>query len=580
MLDCATLRSVPSGLARIAQRSNAAICPVIRRSIAKAVGLITRRSFVAVLASVPALGLLAQNHGAMRSSWNVRAFGATGDGRTLDTRAVQTAINSCNAGGGGLVYLPAGGNFLIGTIYLKNHVTLYLETNARLTGSSDMSQYAKDTGSNPYYPEPMDRCLIYAQGATDIGLAGNGTVVGHGADGFFPIPGSLGREALQRPMLIRFENCERIGITDLSLEHCGAWSIHLKDSRDFSIQNLRIDNDGQDGIVIESSQVGTISNCHMRCGDDCIALITSSPEKPLRCVTITNCQLESSWAAIRFGPASKGNFEDVIVSNCIFYNCAGGGIKLGMFEGAEICNCIFENIVMDQVAAPVIILIATWPDIGSTTPARRVMPVGKIRNLQFRGIRVITQLLKPNARPDRNSSMFFHGHPDSAITNVTLSDFDATFAGGGANEDAERRNIPDMNQIDYQQGGYWTDDKALWGIPPAYGLYARHTEALSLSNVTFSLANHDLRSPLFCFDSEGLAISQFRAQCSSGVPMITARNCFDLTLAGLRPQTKTILLRLEGAKSGDVAMLNNNRWLYTKLFECADGTPAHSVRWK
>jgi hypothetical protein len=381
-------------------------------------------------------------------------------------------------------------------------------------------------------------------------------------------------------MLIRLENCERIRIRDLSLEHCGAWCIHLKNSSDFSLQALRIDNEGQDGIDIESSEQGIISDCAMRCGDDCIALIASSVEKPVRGIRITNCYLRSRWAAIRFGPASKGDFEDVVVSSCVFADCNGGGIKLGMFEGAEIRNCLFENIVMDHVTAPVLMLIATWPDIGSTNPNRKMMPVGKIHDLQFRGISAITQLRKPDSRPDQNGSMFFHGHPDSAITNVIVSDFNGTFAGGGTAEDARRRNIIDTNQIDYRQGGYWTDDKTLWGIPPAYGLYARHTKGLSLDNVTFSLANPDSRSPLFCFDSEGLSISRFKAQCSSGVPLIIARNCSKVTLADLHPQPKTILLRLEGAKSSDVAMLSNNRWLYTRLFECADGSPVNAVSWK
>jgi hypothetical protein len=548
--------------------------------VAKAAALLTRRSLLTLLSFLPVSELLTQAAEPVMNGWNVRAFGATGDGHTLDTRAVQAAIDACNAGGGGLVYFPSGGTFLIGTIYLKNHVTLYVDENARLLGSTDISQYGTDTGLNPYYPEPIDRCLIYGKGVTDIGLAGNGTIAGHGMGSFVAVTGASGREALQRPMLIRLENCERIRIRDLSLEHCGAWCIHLKNSSDFSLHALRIDNEGQDGIDIESSEQGIISDCDMKCGDDCIALITTSSEKPVRGIRITNCHLRSRWAAIRFGPASKGDFEDVVVSNCIFVDCNGGGIKLGMFEGAEIRNCLFENIVMDHVTAPVLMLIATWPDIGSTNPNRKMMPVGKIHDLQFRGIRAITQLRKPDSRPDQSGTMFVHGHPDSAITNVIVSDFDGTFAGGGTAEEAWRRNIIDTNQIDYRHGGYWTDDKTLWGILPAYGLYARHTDGLNLNNVTFSLANPDWRCPLFCFDSKGLSISRFKAQCTRGVPMVIARDCSDVTLADLHPQTKTTLLRLEGAKSSDVAMLSNNPWLYTKLFECADGTPVDAVRWK
>jgi len=515
---------------------------------------------------------------AVASRWDVVDFGATGDGRTLDTVAVQAAINTCNAAGGGVVYFPAGGNFLIGTVYLKSKVTLHVEARARITGSSDMLHYGTDTGINPYYPEPIDRCLIYARGASGIAIIGAGEIVGRGSEPYRPVPGASGRDAVQRPMLVRLENCERIRISGLSLSHCGAWCIHLKNTIEFRIQHLLIENDGQDGIDIEGCQEGLISDCQLRCGDDCIALITSSPDQPIRTITISNCHLQSRWAGVRFGPASKGNFEDIIVSNCIFYRCDGGGIKLGMFEGAEIRNCVFDNIVMDQVTAPIIILIATWPDIGSPDANRKMMPVGKIHDLQFQGFQVNTGLAGPDSRPDQNGTMFFHGHPDSAITNVRITDVAVTFAGGGTMEDSQRRSIVDMNQIDYRQGGYWTDDKSLWGIPPAYGLYARHMKGLSLTDVDFSFTKRDFRSPLALFDSDRVYISRFSAQCTSGAALVTARNCSDLVLASLDSQTKTVLLRLEGERSEQVSIIYNDERRYTKLFECVDGAKTSAIQ--
>jgi hypothetical protein len=540
--------------------------------------MLTRRTVLAHLATISILGQLPQGSVPARSIWDVVDCGATGDGRTLDTAAVQAAINACNAAGGGVVYFPAGGNFLIGTIYLKSKLTLHVEAGAQITGSADMQQYGTDTGTNPYNPEPIDRCLIYATDAADINITGAGAIVGHGPEPYRAVLGAFGRDALQRPMLIRLEKCERIRISGLSLNHSGAWCIHLKNSTGFRIQHLLIENDEDDGVDIEGCQDGLISDCQLRCGDDCIALITSSPDQPVRSITITNCQLQSRWSGIRFGPASKGNFEDVLVSDCIFFRCDGGGIKLGMFEGAEIRNCIFNNIVMDQVTAPVIILIATWPDIGSTDANRRMMPVGKIQDLQFQGFLVNTPLLGPNSRPDRNGTMFFHGHPESAIANVGIRDFAATFAGGGTIEDAHRRDIVDMNQIDYRQGGYWTDDKVLWGVPPAYGLYARHTSGLSLTDVAFSLAKSDFRSPLVLFDSDRLHISHFSAQCASGVPLVTARDCSDLVLASLEPDRRTVLLRLEGERSKDVSILDTARGRYTELCECVGGAKATAIR--
>src|SRR5580698_7233946 len=124
-------------------------------------GMLTRRTVLAHLATISILGRLPQGSLPAKGRWDVVDYGATGDGRILDTAAVQAAINACNAAGGGVVYFPAGGNFLIGTIYLKSKLTLHVEAGAQITGSTDMQQYGTDTGTNPYYPEPIDRCLIY-----------------------------------------------------------------------------------------------------------------------------------------------------------------------------------------------------------------------------------------------------------------------------------------------------------------------------------------------------------------------------------------------------------------------------------
>jgi hypothetical protein len=173
--------------------------------------------------------------------------------------------------------------------------------------------------------------------------------------------------------------------------------------------------------------------------------------------------------------------------------------------------------------------------------------------------------------------MFFQGHPEAAIENITLTDISVTFAGGGTAQQAERREMIDMDNVDYRNGGYWTDDKNLWGVPPAYGLYARHLKGLSLSNIAFSLAKADLRSPLFCFDSSDISISEFHADCASGTAIVTARNCSDVKLSGIQPQTKTVILRLEGEKSNDVEIFDNESRRYTQLFECLDGANADAI---
>jgi hypothetical protein len=510
-------------------------------------------------------------------AWNVRDLGATGDGITLDTRAIQAAVDSCHHSGGGVVYFPPGGQFLTGTIYLRDHVKLHIDLGARVIGSSDMSQYGDDTGSNPYYPEPIDRCLIYGRGVKDIALGGAGTIIGCEADRYLPLPDTSGRDAKQRPMLIKLENCSLITISGLNIERCGAWAIYIRGSSDFSFRDLRINNQGQDGIVVDGCNSGTIANCRLMCGDDCIALVTSLQENPIYNITISGCELRSSWAGVRFGPASKGNFESIIVSDSIFHDCDGGGIKLGMYEGAEIRDCIFHDLVMQRVTSPINIMVTTWPEIGTNKPDRAMMPLGKIHDLQFRGIRAITKGIPPSVRPDQGSCIFMHGHPESVIENVTLTDVDATFAGGGTAGDAQHRNMIDINLIDFRRGGYWTDDKDVWGVPPAYGLYARHVKGFTLNNLAFFVANPDLRSPVFCSDCEDISISGFEAHCANGGAMVTARNCSHMALSNLHPKGDAVLLRLEGKKSNGVTLSQNDPRQFRKLFECYQGASAKAV---
>lgn len=506
-------------------------------------------------------------------SWDVRRFGAKGDGHTLDTRAVQNAIDSCHRNGGGVVVFAAGCTFLIGTIYIKDHVTLCLHQHSVILGSDNLIDYGNDVGLSPFYPEPLDLCLIYAKNAIDIGITGEGSIVGHTQDNFTSPPGAVGRAVEQRPMLIRFEHCRQISISDVSLQQCGSWCVHLKRSQDIFIRSIRIHNKQQDGFDLESCQNISISDCHLECGDDAIAVTTSSLDYPARNITVTNCLLRSRWAGIRFGPLSRGNFENITVSNCVFYDCNGGGIKLGMYEGAEIRDCVFNNLVMDQVSAPVSIFIATWPEIGSTAPNPATMPVGRIHDLQFRGFQVVTKPGDPGPRPDLDSAIFLQGHPQSSIENILFEDINVTFSGGGTQAQSSRRDIVDMNEIDYRKDGYWTDDKSTWGVPPAYGLYARHLKGLTMEDVRFGLANPDRRSALFLSDSEDIRITGFEAACDPiDTAVITARNCIGLMLSEIEALPKaTALVRIEGPGSDKISLTSNDARMFDKTFLCVDG---------
>ncbi len=492
------------------------------------------------------------NYSEFNGHYNVKEHGASGGGEQYDTTAVQKAIDLCHKNGGGTVLFPGGGTYLIGTISLLSNVTLHIAGNARILGSDQLADYADDTGISPYYPEPLDRCLIYACEEHNIRLTGEGIIDGN-FRGKAPVsPKEADGRGKQRPMLIRFEKCDEVHISGLRLENAFSWCTHLKYCSYVHLYNVTIRNKKQDGFNIESCAFTTISDCHLECGDDGIALTTSSADKPLTNLSVVNCHISSKWAAVRLGPLSKGNFENITVSNCVFQNCGGGGVKMGMFEGAEIKNCIFSNIVMDRVTAPVSMFLGNWTDIGSMDNQPPLMPLGKIKNVYFNNLRATAvdgpvspwrdrdafsarQIADMRLRPDQNSVMIFHGHPESVIESVFLSNIHITFPGGGTADEAERRDVIDINDIAYHSEDWrWTEDKNVWGVMPAYGVYARHIENLNLNNTTFECSSPEKRPAIFCQQSSSITLSHLSAEADNYSPLIITKDCGEPELHGCK----------------------------------------------
>jgi hypothetical protein len=154
-----------------------------------------------------------------------------------------------------------------------------------------------------------------------------------------------------------------------------------------------------------------------------------------------------------------------------------------------------------------------------------------------------------------------------------------TFSGGGTLEQANRRDIVDMDQIDYRKDGYWTDHKTTWGVPPAYGLYGRHLNGLTLRNVTFQLAAPDQRSAIFCSDSTDILISGFKAACDPPTTaLVTAVNCTGIQLSGVDASPKApAVLRLEGASSSGIVLGSNHAGTFSHEVDYANGATKKAV---
>src|SRR5438552_6039025 len=286
-------------------------------------------------------------------TYNIRDFGAKGDGTTLDTAAVQAAIDACNKDQGGTVLVPAG-VFVIGTIELKSNVTLHVAAAAKLLGSADGKQYhAADA-----IPLQGDSTLgdgnvglIFAVKAENIAIDGPGTIDGQGLQFHSPsrgVPPPSGRGGNNRPYHVLFHQCKNVTIRGVRLVASAYHSVRIIQSSFVNIDGVYIYNrvnGNNDGFHFISSQYVHVSNCDIQCQDDACALFGSC-----KFVTVTNCSFSTRWSVFRFG---GGEAENITVSNCLIYECYGCPVKLRCGPGSRFENIHFSNIVMKDVTGPI-----------------------------------------------------------------------------------------------------------------------------------------------------------------------------------------------------------------------------------
>jgi hypothetical protein len=512
---------------------------------------------------------------------SVRDFGATGDGVTLDTRAIQSAIDSCANMGGGTVHLPPG-NYLIGTITLKDNVTLHVGPSARLLGSTSLADYPSLGRAKRMldYLEYLDYCLINACGAHHIALTGEGCVDGQGAafpcgtEGFnFEDEGaSPSAQPFIRPTLLHFTDCRDVTISNLTLQHAASWCCQLEECREMRIHGVHLfnrANQNNDGFDLTLCEDVMISDCHIDSGDDAIAL----KEGGLR-IVVTNCIISTRWAAIRIGPESLGVFRDIAVSNCVIYDTYGAAIKIQEVEGGVMENISFDNLVMNRVTGPISLRLGGY--LGWRNDRKESLPIGVLRNIRFSNIRAV---VADNAYPlphevpafpgEKKSCLNITGVPGYFVENVAFSGMHLTFPGGGTQEEAQRF-VPELRDR--------YPEYHMFGTLPAYGLYLRHVKGLTFEDVTLDTAAPDLRPALVGEDVEDLELSNFRAGGTDPAALLCLREARQVYLHGCRPLNEVALfLSVEGSGSQGILLQANDLRRAGQDCTLAEGAPVEAI---
>lgn len=484
--------------------------------------------------------------------YNVRDFGAKGDGQSLDTAAVQAAIDACNKDQGGTVLVPAG-TFVIGTVELKSNVTLYISAGGKLLGSGDGKQYhAADA-----VPLSGDATLgdgnvglIFAVKAENISVEGLGTIDGNGKQflrGPNGEPPPAGISGAKRPYHLLFYQCTNVRVRDVYLFACAFHSLRIVQCTHAKFEGLRIFNhviQNNDGFHFVSSEHVHVSNCTVVCQDDACALFGSC-----KFVTVTNCTFSTRWSIFRFG---GGQAENIVVSNCIIYETYGCPIKLHCSPNSRFENMSFSNLIMKDVTGPIYIGAGPGRRNGETTEPR---PPGIVRNISFSNIRgnVVAEVKQYPDVPfsshinpgEERSSIVLTASGGAIVENISFSDVHFTFEGGGTAEEAAKRDLPQV------AGEYFSI-----GAHPAYAFYARNVRGLSLSDVRFEVSKTDVR-PAMIFDHvQDATVNGLSAQADKGaesaVRFISTK---DVLMSATRVLTPTpVFLQVEGADSAGITI--------------------------
>lgn len=395
---------------------------------------ISRRSLVKTLATFPLLRSLPapaqhlpapQPHPAPAAvHLNARDFGATGDGHTKDTFALQQALDRCTLLGGGELRLPPG-QYLTGTLILRSNTTLYLDEGASLLGSPDLADYPLTQVRWEGRWIKGYSALLTAWDATHIVVTGKGEIVGSSA-----IKGRVDRTSgLRHPALLEFTACSQLEVRDCITRGNDMWSIHPVYCDHITFQNLVV-NGGADGIDIDSCKHVLIDQCTFNTADDCISLKSGRGEegntlhRPTEDVVISNCTFHDlRWACIGIGSETSSGIRDVRVEHC---KCLGAGtfaiyIKSRPGRGAFLENLAFTD--LDVSGAKLGFLRINLLDSGKQdefpVPGDEGIPL--VRNISFSHVRVTDEATLVEA-----TSI----HPGKPLHGLTLADISGTCAKG------------------------------------------------------------------------------------------------------------------------------------------------------
>ncbi len=498
--------------------------------------------------------------GAGAAVFDVRSFGAKGDGKTQDRDAINKAIDAASAAGGGTVAFPAG-TYLTGSIRMRSNIALQLDPGCVIEASAETGAYdAAEPNSSDKFQDfghsHWHNSLIWGEGLENISISGSGLISGKAL--------MRGERGAGADKAIAFKLSHNVTLRDFSISLGGHFGILATGVDNLTIDNLKIDSN-RDGIDIDSCRNVRISNTSVNTpNDDAIVLKGTHALGAARStenVTITNCfvsgydigsLLDATYrrtamhapdrdgptGRVKIGTESEGDFRNITISNVVFDRSRG--LALESVDGSNIEDIVVSNITMRDVSnAPIFLRL------GSRMRAPEGTPTGSIRRVS------ISNVIAYNADPRYGS--IISGIPGHDVEDVKLSNIRILYRGGLTLEQVAKQPAELVNTFFFRQSGgvpprepYDTPERekeypepSMFGMMPAYGFFLRHARNVELNDVEVGYMQED-RRPAFVLDqATGVDFQHVKAQKAAGVPTFVLKNVKDFSVHRSTPVADT-----------------------------------------
>ena len=485
-----------------------------------------RKNLLFVLLTLSCLSAIADN----LNDYNVRSFGAVGDGKSLDSPAINIAIESAFANGGGKIIVPAG-IYLCGSIHLKSNIELHLLPGAIIKAAPASMKVYDESESFGGFPEYQDgghtyfhNSLIWAEGQDNISITGRGMIDGEGLtkkdteNAGNVQGGSIGTG----DKAIALKLCTNILIRDITIFRGGHFAIIITGCEKGTIDNVTIDTN-RDGIDIDCCKYLTVTNTKVNTpNDDGIVLKSSyALKKPVPCenILINNCIVTGyklgtfldgtyipekvNWVCgrIKLGTESNGGYRNIAISNCTMMYSSG--LAFEEVDQGRMENIAVSNITMNHVHH--------YP-IYITTGCRNRGPK-EVTSPSYGGDIMISNVIADDA--DSLAGIIVTGMKEEPLRNIRLHNIQIRYRGGGTS---------DLSKKEYREQGTNYPEPRWAGPTPAYGLYARHVDGLTVRGLYLETIRPDYRHVVILDDVKNADIQDLTAPVQKGAEKIVIKN--------------------------------------------------------